>query len=143
MNRVVPSLSLLLLLLLLTGCASTGDPLHSATELEPGRRHEVLTAGHRHFTFTLAEPANVVIESQTFPGEGGMISPAGQLLDAEGRLVARDWTSGQHSNFRIERRLDAGTWYLRVTTPHANLASFGSMEQDYRYSVLLRVDRNP
>ncbi|MGR2740825.1 PPC domain-containing protein [Billgrantia sp. Q4P2] len=141
MKRFVSSLSLMLLLSL-TGCAGTWDPLDSATELVPGRAYEVMSAGHRYFTFTLDAPARVVLESHTFPGDTGLVEPAGQLLDANGRMVERDWVSGRNGNFRIERQLEPGTWYLRVTTPHASPSSFGTMERDYRYSVTLRVDRN-
>jgi hypothetical protein len=141
-NRFVSSL-LVFSLLLLAGCAGTNDPWDSAPELVPGRPFEVMTPGHRYFTFTLRSPARVVLESQTFPGDAGLAAPAGQLLDASGQLVERDWTSGRNGNFRIERRLEASTWYLRVTTPHASPGSFGMMERDYRYSVLLRVDRTP
>ncbi|MCE9684555.1 hypothetical protein [Halomonas alkalisoli] len=139
MTRVT-GLLLLSLLLLLTGCAGTSDPRDGAIELVPGRPYEVMTPGQRYFTFTLEAPARVVLESQTFPGETSVISPAGQLLDANGELVERDWISGTDSNFRIERRLEAGTWYLRVTNPHARPSAFGFVERDYRYSVLLRVD---
>ncbi|QTP53458.1 hypothetical protein HNO51_01440 [Billgrantia sulfidoxydans] len=140
MKRLITSLPLILLLLL-AGCAGMGDPRDSATELEPGRFYEVMTPGHRYYTFTLDAPARVVLESHTFPGDTGIVAPAGQLLDADGQVVERDWNSGRNSNFRIERRLEAGTWYLRVTTPHASPGSFGMMERDYRYSVTLKVDR--
>ncbi|NIC07067.1 hypothetical protein [Billgrantia bachuensis] len=134
-------MSSLLLTLLLAGCAGMGDPRDSATELVPGHAHEVMTPGHRYFTFTLDAPARVVLESHTFPGDAGSVAPAGQLLDADGQLVVRDWNSGRNSNFRIERQLEAGTWYLRVTTPHTSPGSLGMMERDYRYSVTLKVDR--
>lgn len=140
MSRLVFSLTLILLLL--AGCAGNGDPRERATALEPGRPHQVLTAGQRLFTFTLQSPARVVVESQTFPGDAGAVSPAGQLIDADGQIVARDWTSGEHSNFRIERDLEAGTWYLRVMTPHASPASYGFMDRDYQYTVLLRIETN-
>lgn len=138
MKRFVSSL---LLILLLAGCVGMGDPRDSATELVPGHAYEVMTPGHRYFTFTLDAPARVVLESHTFPGDAGPVAPAGQLLDADGQLVMRDWNSGRNSNFRIERQLEAGTWYLRVTTPHTSPGSFGMMERDYRYSVTLKVDR--
>ncbi|MCE8034892.1 hypothetical protein EKK97_01770 [Billgrantia tianxiuensis] len=141
MNRILSAL-LLGSLLLLTGCAGTWDPRDSATELVPGRSYEAMTAGQRYFTFTLDAPARVVLESHTFPGDTGLVEPAGQLLDANGQVVERDWNSGRNGNFRIERQLEPGVWYLRVTTPHASPSSFGTMERDYRYSVTLRIDRN-
>lgn len=141
MQRLMSALSLCLLLLL-AGCAGTGSSREDAIELVPGSPKDVLTAGHRYFMFTLNTPARVVLESQTFPGDSA-VSPAGQLLAANGELIERDWDSGRNGNFRIERQLEPGIWYLHVTTPHASPASYGSMESDYRYTVLLRVDRNP
>ncbi|WP_104203344.1 hypothetical protein [Billgrantia saliphila] len=141
MSRFV--FSLWVILLLLTGCATGGDLRDGAYVLEPGRPYQVLTAGQRYFSFTLEAPAHVVLESQTFPGDAGVVSPAGQLLDADGQIVARDWTSGEDSNFRIERDLEAGTWYLRVTTPHAGPSSYGVIGRDYQYVVLMTlVDEN-
>lgn len=140
MKRFLSSLPLILLLL--AGCAGTWDPRDGATELVPGRSYEVMTAGHRYFTFTLNAPARVVLESHTFAWDVGLVAPAGQLLDVNGQVIERDWNSGRDGNFRIERQLDAGTWFLRVTTPHASLGSFGMLERDYQYSVTLNIDRN-
>ncbi|KAA0010357.1 hypothetical protein F0A17_18010 [Billgrantia pellis] len=137
MSRFVSSL---LALLLLTGCSSVGDLRDRAQVLIPGQSYQVLTAGQRYFTFTLEAPARVVLESLTFPGDEGVVSPAGQLLDVDGQIVARDWTSGEGSNFRIERDLEAGTWYLRVTTPHAGPSAYGAMGRDYPYRVLLTLE---
>lgn len=130
---------LLTMYLMLTGCAGTGNLQSIATEMVPGRAYEVMTAGHSYFTFTLDAPAHVVLESQTFPGVAGYVAPAGQLLDADGRVVARDWNSGADSNFRIERQLQPGAWYLRVTTPHTAPTAAGDMDRDYRYAVMLRI----
>lgn len=141
MKRLISSLSLILLLIL-AGCAGTWNPRDNATELVPGRSYEVMTAGQRYFTFTLDVPARVVLESHTFAWDVGLVAPAGQLLDVSGQVVERDWNSGRDGNFRIERQLEPGTWFLRVTTPHASPSSFGMMERDYRYSVTLRVDRS-
>ncbi|MFY0989241.1 PPC domain-containing protein [Halomonas sp. C05BenzN] len=138
--RRFASFLLAISLMLLAGCASVHDPRDGATELVPGRPHQVMMAGQRYFTFTLEAPARVVLESLTFPADVGFVSPAGQLLDSEGQLVARDWTSGADSNFRIEKRLAAGTWYLLVTNPHACRSAFSCLERDYRYEVLLTLE---
>ncbi|MBA2779737.1 hypothetical protein [Billgrantia kenyensis] len=126
------------ILLLLTGCAGTSDPRDHAIPLTPDRPFEVMSTGMRHFTFSLQEPARVVLESETFPWDSAMAAPSGELLDADGEVVARDWHSGIDGNFRIERELEAGVWYLRVTTPHAG-SSVGLLDRDYRYTVILRV----
>ncbi|MDI5985126.1 PPC domain-containing protein [Halomonas sp. M4R5S39] len=123
----------------LAGCAGVHDPREGAIELVPGRSYQVMMAGQRYFTFTLEAPAKVVLESHTFPADVGFVSPAGQLLDSEGRVVARDWTSGADSNFRIEESLAAGTWYLRVSNPHACRSAFDCLHRDYRYEVLLTI----
>lgn len=127
--------------LLLTGCASTGVSQDIATEMVPGRAYEVMTAGQRYFTFTLEVPTHVVLESETFPGDG-FISPAGQLLDAEGQVAVRDWNSGDNSNFRIAQQLEPGVWYLRTSLPHVGSSS-GRLDRDYRYRVQLRVVDDP
>lgn len=131
----------LILLLLLTGCAGMSDPRDNAIVLTPGQPFEVMSTGMRYFTFTLQEPARVVLESETFPWDTALGAPAGQLLDTNGVVVERDWHSGIDGNFRIDRQLAAGTWYLRVTTPYAG-PPHGFIDRDYRYSVLLRVDNN-
>lgn len=126
------------ILLLLTGCAGTSDPRDYAIPLTPERPFEVMSTGMRYFTFTLQEPTRVVLESETFPWDSAMGAPSGELMDAEGEVVERDWHSGVDGNFRIERRLEAGVWYLRVTTPHAGSPS-ALMDRDYRYSVRLSI----
>ncbi|PMR68903.1 hypothetical protein [Halomonas heilongjiangensis] len=126
----------------LAGCAGGYDPREGAIELVPGRPYQVITAGQRYFTFTLDAPAKVVLESLTYPADVGSVSPAGQLLDSEGRVVTRDWTSGTDSNFRIEERLAAGIWYLQVDNPHACRWALSCLERDYRYEVLLTIEED-
>ncbi len=126
------------MLLLLTGCAGTSDPRDYAIPLAPDRPFEVMSTGMRYFTFTLQEPTRVVLESETFPWDSAMGAPSGELMNAEGEVVERDWHSGVDGNFRIERELDAGVWYLRVSTPYAGSPS-ALQDHDYRYSVILRM----
>ncbi|WP_043531441.1 hypothetical protein [Litchfieldella xinjiangensis] len=126
--------------LALSGCATTSSdgPPKWAIELSPGEEHEILMPGRYAFRFSLDEPAEVVLESQTFPGYG-YIRPNGQLKDAQGQVVAQDWHSGRMSNFRIERELTAGTWYLEVDDPFACRGILRCEDRDYRYTVSLEV----
>lgn len=129
--------------LLLAGCAAVNDPRAGGIELVPDRPYQVIMAGPRVFTFTLEAPTQVVLESQVFPGDVLRVSPVGRLLDAEGRVVASDRHGGGHDGFRIAERLAAGTWFLRVDTPHACFSTFECLHRDYRYEVLLRVEEAP
>lgn len=131
-----------LVLWLLAGCAAIRDPLAGATELRPGRPYEVMTPGMHYFTFTLAAPARVVLESDVFPGDMTAVDPIGELLDSEGRTVVLDRLGGSGSNFRIEERLAAGTWYLRVHDPQACF-SVWRCDDDHRYSVVLTLEDDP
>ncbi|WP_163557715.1 hypothetical protein [Halomonas sp. NO4] len=130
------------LLGILTGCAAVQDPRERAIELRPGEPYQVMAPGAYLFTFTLDAPARVVLESETFPGDHAT-TPAGVLRDSEGQIVTRDWTSGRGSNFRIEERLAAGTWYLRTHDLHACLSVLRCPDQDHRYWVHLRLDEAP
>lgn len=139
----MPRLAVLLLAVVLwtlTGCGATQDLRARAIELRPDAPYQVMMPGIHVFTFTLDAPARVVLESETFPGDLAT-SPAGVLLDSEGQVVARDWTSGRGSNFRIDERLAAGTWYLRTQDPHACLSvRLCPDRDDHRYRVRLRLD---
>ncbi|SDI98943.1 hypothetical protein [Billgrantia gudaonensis] len=126
----------------LSGCAGIQDSRERAIELRPDESYEVMAPGAYLFTFTLDTRSRVVLESETRPGDF-VSSPAGVLLDSEGREVARDWTSGRGSNFRIEEELPAGTWYLRTRDPHACLSVRHCTDRDNRYRVHFRLDEMP
>lgn len=137
----LPLILLLLIpgLLLQAGCA-TVDPRDRAMPLTPDRPYEVMMAGPRLFTFTLSEPARVVLESWVYPGDVAFVSPRGQLLDSDGRVVAIDRFSSASDSFRIEERLPAGVWYLRVDTPHACHSPLSCLHRDYRYTVRMMLE---
>ncbi|QJQ93848.1 MULTISPECIES: PPC domain-containing protein [Halomonadaceae] len=132
-------LTALALALVVTGCAS--GPVHEvrAVPLAPGQSIEVMSPGSRYFRFTLEAPASVVLESHTFPADGGFISPNARLLDEAGNEVARDWESGSYRNFRLETPLDTGTWYLHVMTPFACVSELRCQDQTFRYRVTLEL----
>ncbi len=61
-----------------------------------------------YYSFTLAQPLAVIIETT------GTSNPSGQLLDSAGTELGRDFLSGAGDNFRIERELGAGDYFIRV-----------------------------
>ena len=74
-----------------------------------GNSRAIRHYGHRHYyRLNLDTPSNVAIWSE------GSTDVEGRLLDAEGRYVTRDEDRGEGSNFRIQRALGPGTYYLEV-----------------------------
>lgn len=129
-------LSLIFLVALaIQGCVSTAVQTERASEIRPGGTYYgQLSAGAKVFTFTLSRPTHVVLETTTDPGRTMSAGFNGRLLDADGNLVAEDRDSGEARNFRIDTRLDAGTWYLEIRQPY----HCGSICQDYNMSYALR-----
>ncbi|GHC37850.1 hypothetical protein [Aidingimonas halophila] len=124
----------------LAGCAS-GSLEQRATPLMPGEPYEgMLGPGSEVFTFTLDEPASIVLESYIPLGRMASVAPNGQLLDDEGDVVARDWHSGEGRNFRIETELPAGTWYLRVNDGLGCNSEWNCRNIDRDYGVTLTID---
>ena len=66
-------------------------------------------------------------------GTTGGVDTVGRLVDASGNFEAENDDARNDLNFRIERTLDAGTWYVRVT---------GYSNNDTG-SYTLRVDHTP
>ncbi|GGY01989.1 hypothetical protein GCM10007160_32430 [Litchfieldella qijiaojingensis] len=134
------------LLLVLSGCASTVDPRDRAIELTAGQaQHGFLGPGTDIYVFTLDEPSYVVLESRVAIASSMSVDPHAELYDAEGRVVMRDWRSGEWDNFRIATSLPAGTWYLHV---HDSQGCFSMMdddclEGDRSYEVSLEVTTPP
>lgn len=127
-------------LLVLSGCAATLAPPEQSHELRPGEAVEILSPNRYFFAFTLQEPTRVVIESETFPGFAGYVSPRAIVTDGEGTVVARDWSSGHRSNFRIDEEFPAGTWYLRVDDPFACRGVIQCEDREYQYTVTLKAE---
>lgn len=132
-------LLLVLVLLVVAGCATRLAPPGKSLELRPGQAVEILTPGQHYFAITLAEPTPVIIESETFPGFAGYVSPRAMIMDAEGDVIVRDWNSGHRSDFRIAETLPAGTWYLRVDDPFACRGIIQCEDREYRYTVTLET----
>ena len=61
-----------------------------------------------YFQFAVSARGAVVMESS------GSLDTIGTLFDSEGRRVEQDDDDAGYPNFRIERTLDAGTYYVRV-----------------------------
>ena len=66
------------------------------------------------FVFTLTSKQEIVLESHTSQKRTNNVYPSGVLFTKEGRVLARDWSSGLGRNFKIKRQLEAGTYVLRV-----------------------------
>lgn len=139
MRALMSSALLVALALLMTGCATATRPEQAIT-LDPGMSKDVSSPPPQYFTFTLSRPSQVTIESETFPGNE-YIAPYIVLLNEEQQEVARDWSSGRRSNFRLQERLSAGKWYVRVHDPFNGSCGLCN-ERNYRYSVTLQVDES-
>ena len=70
-----------------------------------------------YFRFEVSTRGTLVIESS------GDLDTVGTLIDASGSRVEQDDDGAGYPNFRIERTLDEGTYYLRV---HSYQAATGS-----------------
>ena len=70
-----------------------------------------------YFRFAVAARGAVTIESSGYP------DVLGTLFDAAGTLVVRDDDGAGHPNFRLEAKLDAGIYYVRV---HSHRTTTGS-----------------
>ena len=76
-------------------------PSETRGTIDPGRDTD-------YFRLELAAVASVVAESD------GVLDTVGTLFDSGGNRIVQDNDGAGHPNFRIERALDAGTYYLRV-----------------------------
>lgn len=137
MRALISPALLVALVLLVTGCAAATQPERAIT-LEPGMPKEVMSPTPQYFTFTLSRPAHVTVESETFPGDE-YIAPNIVLLNEQQQEVARDWSSGRRSNFRLQERLSEGVWYVRVHDPFNGPCGMCD-ERNYQYRVTLRID---
>ena len=84
---------------------ATGVALPSTTagRIDPGNDRD-------YFRFEVPTSGPAVVESL---GGGDMI---GTLFDASGNRIAQDDDGGEWLNFRIERTLDEGTYFIRVNS---------------------------
>ena len=85
--------------------------LHIISVVTPGSTvNGTLTAGGTdHFQFTLAGAQSLAIYTT------GDIDVTGNLLGSDGTLLATDENGGGEGNFRIDRLLAAGTYFIQVT----------------------------
>ena len=97
---------------------------------------------HRRFTGEIGLPGDadgyrLTVEIPTIATiwTEGDVSTVGRLLDADGREIASDNSSGEGQNFRIERALAPGTYFVEV------VGAIESKEATGRY--VLRTDTAP
>ena len=88
-----------------------GNTQASATHIIPGSNTSgELTSGDTdYFEVAVNRPGTLLVYTS------GSTDTLGQLEDPGGRRLAFDNDGGQGSNFRIERYVSAGTYYVRVT----------------------------
>ena len=71
--------------------------------------YTLAAGGSDYFQFTLASIQDLTISTS------GMTDVTGALYDNSGRLLAMDANSGDMSNFRIQRSLLMGIYFIRVS----------------------------
>ena len=98
-----------------------GDDRASATDVElPSETTGEIDPGDDEDWFRFEVTASGEVTAET----AGGLDTIGALHDADGNVLEDDDDSGDAYNFRIRQTLDAGTYYLRVT-------SFGSDTGSY------------
>ncbi len=85
-------------------------------KLEPGASFQGLLDQKEvmRFYFVLERGMDVVLESHTSLKRTNNVYPGAVLFHADGSVITRDWNGGQGRNFKITKRLEAGTYVLRV-----------------------------
>ena len=86
-------------------------PSETAGEIDPGDDED-------WFRFEVTASGEVTAET------AGHLDTIGTLRDADGNVLEDDDDSGNAYNFRIRQTLDAGTYYLRVTSYGSNTGSY-------------------
>ena len=71
--------------------------------------YTLAAGGNDYFKLTLASAQHLTVST------GGSTDTTGTLYDAQGALLAMAGSGGDMSNFRIERPLAAGTYFIRVS----------------------------
>ena len=116
-------------------------PSWTSGEIDPGDDED-------YFRFEVSVRGEVLVARTT-----GGLDTLGALYDADGAEVATDDDSGEGANFRIRRQLDAGAYYVRVSSWRAGTGTYalhlslenggyrrtlGDFDGDGRDDVLLR-----
>lgn len=101
---------------LLLASWSWATDLTGFIELQPDQVYEGQLEEKQplRFFFTLTSRQQVILQSHTSQRRTNNVYPSGVLFTKEGRVLARDWSSGVGRNFKIKRQLEAGTYVLRV-----------------------------
>ncbi|WP_416886208.1 hypothetical protein [Marinospirillum sp.] len=92
----------------------------------------------QRFYFVLDQPAQITLESSTLSRINN-VHPEATLFDADGRRITSDRMSGEGRNFRIQRRLEAGTYVLRVDNGRRCGSLYGCPNVNRDYQVLLEI----
>ncbi len=86
-------------------------PSETSGEIDPGGDED-------WFRFEVAASGDVVVETS------GVLDTIGALHDANGDALVVDDDSGGAFNFSIQRTLEAGTYYVRVTSFESNTGGY-------------------
>ncbi len=98
-------------ILRLQGGDDHGDDRASATPVElPSETAGAIGSGPNADWFRFEVTASGEVTAET----AGHLDTIGTLHDADGNVLENDDDSGNAYNFRIQRQLDAGTYYVRV-----------------------------
>ena len=115
-------------------------PSRTAGAIDPGDDED-------YFRFWVSARGEVLVHTT------GGLDTLGALYDADGRYVATDDDGGEGTNFRIRRQLDAGAYYVRVSSWRAGTGAYalhlslenggyrrtlGDFDGDGRDDVMLR-----
>ena len=91
--------------------------------------------GSNYFLFTLESTQGMAIHTS------GRVDTTGRLYDGDGALVAVNFNSGESGNFRLDRPLVSGTYFIRVSGN--DLSTAGGYTLHLEESDVTTLEVNP
>ncbi|WP_166255805.1 hypothetical protein [Marinobacter salicampi] len=118
MNVLSLRLTLMLLCLALPAWVAAFPP-QTSIELSPGQNGPFTppSAGPDWYRLTLGSFSSVTLYSQRSENALDGIEPSATLLNSDGEVIATAEDNAPNEQFRIEERLAAGTYYLKIDAP--------------------------
>ena len=107
------------------------------TQVTPGSMTEssLPAGGSNYFLFTLESTQGMAIHTS------GRVDTTGRLYDGDGALVATNFNSGESGNFRLDRPLVSGTYFIRVSGN--DMSTAGSYTLHLERSDVTTLEVNP